>query len=559
MKMKKYALALVFAFLCVLGMPKEVMAEGGSCGTNVNWWYEDGVLTIGGSGTVDERPWMDSHKEDITKVVIQEGVTQIKVENAFQDCINVSSISLPNSLTYLGYNAFSGCTSLTDVTIPKNLTECGGHCFKDTSVKTVTFEEGLTVVPEKLFMGCKTLTTVNFSSTIKEIENSAFQDCTSLTQMNLPQSITTLGYCAFSGCTALTEVTIPKTLTECGGHCFKDTGVKTVTFEEGITIVPEKLFSQCKTLVTINFCNTIKELKDSAFQDCTSLAQISLPSSLTSLGYYVFAGCTSLDEVIIPKTVTECRGYCFKDSGVKTVTFEEGATIVPEGLMRQAKNLTTVNFVQSITQIGNSAFQDCIALEKVVLPWYLEKLNYYVFSGCTSLKDVTIYQNVTEINNYTFFRLEGLTIRGKKNSYAHKFAKEKGYTFQTCKIPALKGITYTKGNVKYQVINDYIDGKGTVMVTGMKKNAASVTIPKTVKLESYTYKVVKINNNAFKNKSKLKKITVKSTYITSVGKNAFKGINKKATIKVPKSKLKDYKKMFTKKKTGYKKTMKITK
>ncbi len=121
-----------------------------------------------------------------------------------------------------------------------------------------------------------------------------------------------------------------------------------------------------------------------------------------------------------------------------------------------------------------------------------------------------------------------------------------------------KGKTYNAGNIKYKVVTPGLNGTGTVMVTGVMKQKSSVTIPKTVKLKGHTYNIVKINSNAFKGKSKIKKITIKATTITSVGKNAIKGINKKATIKVPKSKLKDYKKLF-KASTGYKKSMKIKK
>lgn len=121
-----------------------------------------------------------------------------------------------------------------------------------------------------------------------------------------------------------------------------------------------------------------------------------------------------------------------------------------------------------------------------------------------------------------------------------------------------KGTTYKSGNMKYKLVTAGLNGTGTVMVTGVVKQKSSVTIPKTVTLKGHKYKIVKINKNAFKGKSKIKKITIKSTDITSIGKNAIKGIDKNATIKVPKSKLKDYKKLF-KKSTGYKKTMKIKK
>ncbi len=124
---------------------------------------------------------------------------------------------------------------------------------------------------------------------------------------------------------------------------------------------------------------------------------------------------------------------------------------------------------------------------------------------------------------------------------------------------AKKGVTYKSGNLKYKLVKKGFDGTGTVMVTGMVKQKSSVTIPKTVKIKGQTYKVVKINSKSFYKKSKLKKITIQSTTITSIGKNAFKGINKKAVIKVPKSKYSKYKKMLTSKTGFVKKTMKIKK
>ena len=113
------------------------------------------------------------------------------------------------------------------------------------------------------------------------------------------------------------------------------------------------------------------------------------------------------------------------------------------------------------------------------------------------------------------------------------------------------------------------------------KNPKSATIPATVTINGKKYKVTEIAANAFKNKKKLKKVTIgtnvtkinknvfygckslktiifKGKKLKTVGKNAIKGINKKAVIKAPKASVKAYKKKFTKK-TGFKKTMKIKK
>lgn len=124
---------------------------------------------------------------------------------------------------------------------------------------------------------------------------------------------------------------------------------------------------------------------------------------------------------------------------------------------------------------------------------------------------------------------------------------------------AKKGVTYTVNNVKYKVVKAGFDGKGTVMVTGMKKAKSSVTIPKKVTIGNHDYQIVKINKNAFKKQYKLKKITIKATGIKSIGKDAFKSIHPKATFYVPKKKYGQYKKLLTKKTGFVKKTMKIKK
>lgn len=71
-------------------------------------------------------------------------------------------------------------------------------------------------------------------------------------------------------------------------------------------------------------------------------------------------------------------------------------------------------------------------------------------------------------------------------------------------------------------------------------------IPKSIKIDRKTFKVTKIAKKAFYNCRNLKQITVKATGIKKVGKKAFKGTNKQLKIKVPKKKLKAYKKLFGK-------------
>lgn len=126
---------------------------------------------------------------------------------------------------------------------------------------------------------------------------------------------------------------------------------------------------------------------------------------------------------------------------------------------------------------------------------------------------------------------------------------------------AVKGKVYTVSKLKYKVINPDRNGKGTAALVGTtvkKSGLKKLTIPAAVTIRGAKFKVTAIGSNAFRNCRKLKTITIRSASLKSVGKNAIRGIHKKAVIKAPRKKLKLYRKLF-KASTGFKKTMKIRK
>ena len=117
----------------------------------------------------------------------------------------------------------------------------------------------------------------------------------------------------------------------------------------------------------------------------------------------------------------------------------------------------------------------------------------------------------------------------------------------------------TIGGVTYKVTKAGISKRAEVMVIGISgKRKKAVTIPATVRVDGVSCKVTGIGKRVFRGCGKLKKITIKTKTLRTVGKQAFKGIQKKAVIKVPKSKYKAYKKLF-RANTGFRKTMKIKK
>ncbi|MBD5544109.1 MAG: leucine-rich repeat domain-containing protein [Lachnospiraceae bacterium] len=360
-----------------------------------------------------------------------------------------------------------------------------------------------------------------------------FKKYTSLHTVILPDSLTEIGTYTFRDCTSLKSITIPKNVTE-ANLAFFCSGLTSITFAEGLKEVPPAICENCPDLQTITFASTIQSIGYSAFEACKSLSRVNFPISLKKIGDFSFRGCTSLKTITIPKNVTEA-GLAFYGSGITSIIFEKGCKIIPHAICQYCPNLQSVTIPETVTEIEFSAFELCSSLTTITIPASVKKIGQNAFNK-SGLK----------------------TIKAISDSFANKYANKNGYAFSSIGKPApIKGSTYkvkTK-NLKFKVTNASIYGSGTVSVSGLIKPASSVTIPKTVNINGYTYKITAIEKKAFYKQSRLKKITIKSTTINKIGSKAFTNIYKKAVINVPKAKKTAYKKLL--KKCGISKTISI--
>ncbi len=240
----------------------------------------------------------------IPSTIVSNGNTYQVVEIgslAFQGCDNMTSITIPNSVTSIGNNAFVDCRGLTSVTIPKEVTSAGFGIFNYcTGLTSVIIENGVTEIWESTFSGCTGLTSVSIPDGVTSIGKRAFVGCTGLTSISIPNSVTSIGERAFADCTGLTSVSIPNSVTSIGERAFADcTNLTSITIPNSVTDIGSEAFSGCSGLTSVTIPNGVRSIGEGAFSDCSSLTSITLPSSVTEIGNQAFFSCKGLTNVTI--------------------------------------------------------------------------------------------------------------------------------------------------------------------------------------------------------------------------------------------------------------------
>lgn len=134
--------------------------------------------------------------EHVTYNDVTYTVTEI-CASAFSNFSKITSITIPNTVTFIGNNAFAN-TNLTSIEIPNSVKTIGGG----------------------VFYNCKKLTKINLPSFLKEIDVSTFSDCTSLEEIIIPKSVKEISRAAFSNCSKLSTITIPDSVSSIGELVF---------------------------------------------------------------------------------------------------------------------------------------------------------------------------------------------------------------------------------------------------------------------------------------------------------------------------------------------------
>lgn len=453
--------------------------------------------------------------------------------NAFYQCYNMTSVTIPGSISVIHAQAFYCCRGLSSVVIPEGVTTIGSSAFWGCrGMKSVTFPVSIVEIGNEAFDYCDDLDIINISSLeawckIKFYDEPLyynrrlFLNNEEIVNLVLPDGIKTVPRYAFRGCSSFVSVTLP----------------------EGLIKIDEYGFDACSNITTVSLPSSLDTICGSAFGDCKKLASVEIPQSVRYIGNGAFIGCASLESIVFPDSLRYIDG----------------------DMCRACTKLTSITIPTNIQTIGYYAFQDCPELKDVYcyakeVPQASDDifLNSFVDYATLHVRErlINTYKSTEpwssfkeivkiDIPKYTIsYLVDGEEYKKYEVEVGESISPEpaptkEGYTFSGwSEIPETmpaKDVTIT-GSFSAIVIDEdtgefTATSGSTVELTNDNNVSGEYGIPETITYNGVTYTVTSIGNGAFENNTNLTDVTIPST-ITSIGESAFAGCSNLKSITV---------------------------
>ena len=425
---------------------------------------------------------------NLTSISVPNSVKNIG-EWAFAGCSLLSSIDIPNSVISIGNNAFAGCLSLKYISIPESVICLNGNPFGDCEGEIECLSANFIYEDDVLFNKDKSeiisfrnqeIESYIIPDSVTSIGDGAFWCCSSLSSLFIPNSVNSIGDGAFEGCSSLSSLVIPDSVVNIKGNPFCYWKGKLECLSASFIYEDNVLFNMDKSKL-ISYRN----------QEAKSFI---IPNGVMSIEKYAFSGCSSLISISVPKSVTS----------------------IGDGAFDGCKSLRSLVIPDSVTSIGDGAFSSCSSLRSLVIPGSVTSIGDGAFSSCSSLRSLVIPDSVVNIKGNPFCHW-----KGKLECLSASFIYEDNVLFNMDKS---KLISFRNQEAKSFIIPDRVKSIGN-RAFDYCYSLISISIPNSV---------TSIGDESFIDCSSLSNLVIPNS-VTSIGDGAFWGCSSLRSLVIPNS------------------------
>ena len=547
-KRRVLSVALLVLLLTVAGVTK-ALAQGFTS-NNLNYTINDDGVSVTVTGHAQGTSYYGAVNipDEVTYNETTYAVTKI-AQSAFQNCVGITSVTIPSGMTFIGDNAFGdctglitlnynatnsslgstnyiswyydhwlyGCTSLVSLNIGegvqripdyfvcarKNDSNCGGYHLAG----SVIIPNSVTSIGKCAFNECRNIGSVKIGNSVTSIGTDAFYGCSNMGSLTMGNSVESIGTYAFCGCEKLTSVVLPSTMTTISNYTFDGCSLlSSVTIPNTIISIGEYAFSDCK-LSSLNIPNSVVSIGANAFYGNSSLASVNFGENVVAVGSSAFCNCSNLTTLAIPNSVVSIGASAFYGcSRLSSVTIGDGVASIGESAFYNCSGLTTLSLGNTLSSIGNTAFYGCTNLTSVNIPASVSAIGVDVFGNCTKLGHIAV--------------ASGNTVYDSRNNCNAIIETAANKLVAGCKNTVIPNTVTVIGNRAFY---------SCTVLTGTLNLPNSITT-----IETYAFygcsglsghlnlpnSVVTIEESAFENCESITSVTIPSG-MTFIGDNAF--------------------------------------
>lgn len=336
-------------------------------------------------------PYYTGNGAAVTSVTIPDKVTSIGFE-AFEYCDTLLSVNIGAGVVSIGTGAFTYCHSLASITVDTNnpaYSSADGVLFDKNQtllIQCPRTQSGSYSVPDTVaniganaFYYCTGLTDVTMGDSVVGIGRMAFFYCSGLATLAMGSNVTGIGASAFVNCTALKEIALPSSVTSIGSGTFSGcTGLTNVLFGNRLSGIGATAFAGCSGLTGLALPDSVAAIGEEAFGNCVGLTNVTLPGSVTNIGAAPFYACRNLTNI----GVDQDNSFYSSADGI---LFNKDQTALIQWPDSRGGGYTVPN---TVTNIGAGAFAYAVSLTTVTMDAKLADIASGAFTGCTNLTGV---------------------------------------------------------------------------------------------------------------------------------------------------------------------------